>query len=136
MWGIPVEVLALAGVVISAGLAFWGGKRSADTELKIAREKLQAENRIPDAVRDTIRALLSEPDWELRSFDAIKQHVRGLPDEDLRQQLLACGAIAFEGKETGKELWGLRDRNRVRLTPGGTLEAPVLSAPADGPSPF
>jgi hypothetical protein len=108
-------LLGFAGVILGAAIGYLGSKRTADTDLKIAREKLESENRLSNAASAAIKALLVEPDWELRSFDAISKRIRGFSDDELRKLLVSCGAVAFEERGSGRELWGLRERNVARL---------------------
>jgi len=53
---------------------------------------------------EAIRSLLLHPDWEVRSFAAIKRRVGGFDDDELRQLLVRAGVLSFQG-EAGKELW-------------------------------
>jgi hypothetical protein len=76
------------------------------------------EMRTEFMAEEAIRALLRHEQWAQRSFDEIKNRVRGFPDAELRQLLVRAGAVAFtgtRGSNTGKELWGLRERNRQDL---------------------
>ena len=110
-------LIGLAGVIIGGGLGFVGSKRTNETNLRIAREKLAAENKVADEASKAIRALLLEPEWEMRSYEAIRKHIRGFADDELRKLLVACGAVAFEERESRRELWGLRERNASKLQP-------------------
>jgi hypothetical protein len=64
---------------------------------------------------EAIRALLEHEQWRIRSFNEIKRRVRGFEDDELRKLLVRAGAITFEFTRGGKEMWGLRERNRDRL---------------------
>ena len=113
--GVPGELLVLLGMIVGAGFGYLGTRRSTDTTLKIAREQLEAEHRVTDQASVAIRELLARPEWELRSFDAIRKRVRGFSDDELRKLLVACGAVAFDEEDSGRELWGLRERNSAKL---------------------
>jgi hypothetical protein len=91
-------------------------RESAATERLVADEKLQTENRLEIASYQAIRKLLQQTDWQMRSFGAIKHHLRGFLDDELRKLLVAAGAVAFTSEE-GDELWGLLSRNEGRLKP-------------------
>jgi hypothetical protein len=67
------------------------------------QQRLRVELRTQFMAEAALIQLLRHPQWELRSFDA------------LRQLLVRAGALRFEGPN-GQELWGLRDRNEPRLS--------------------
>lgn len=113
---IPKELIVLIGVAIGGGIGFFGTKFTAKTNLTIAREKLAAENRTTDAASAAIGELLRHPQWELRSFEVIQKRVRGFTEDELRKLLVVAGAVSFEEQGTGRELWGLRDRNASKLS--------------------
>lgn len=117
--GISTALIGLVGVALGAILGYLGSKRTADANLKIAREKLESDNRLSNEASEAIKSLLRERDWELRSFDAIRKHIRGFEDDELRKLLVTCGAVSFEERDSGRELWGLRERNVARLKPSG-----------------
>lgn len=78
------------------------------------QKKLREELKLDYSIETAIRQLLKEQGWPLRSFDAIKHHIRGFPDDKLREYLVRSGAIAFEDEE-GVEVWGLLELNKDRL---------------------
>ena len=57
---------------------------------------------------------MKDEEWRLRSFEIIKHHLKGFEDNDLRQILVRAGGISFKSR-SGKELWGLLERNMERL---------------------
>jgi hypothetical protein len=124
-------IIGLAGVGIGAAATYLAAKRNNETNLAIAREKLQTENKLELEASKAIRELLLLPEWQLRSFEAIRKHIRGFSDDELRQLLIASGAVSFDERGTDRELWGLRERNSDRLSPSSRL--PRLSV--KGPSP-
>ena len=83
--------------------------------LQLQKDRLRAELKLEFAAESAIRDLLSEEKWKLRSFDAIKKRLKGFDDDELRKLLIRSGAICFERRDDGKEMWGLRVRNRGRL---------------------
>jgi len=117
----PAEI-ALVGVVFSAML-------SAIVSYFIAQRRLASERRLDIASYQAIRKLLMQTEWQMRSFGAIKHHLRGFEDDELRRLLVAAGAIAFTDEE-GAELWGLLDRNEARIRPRVSNE--IAAAPRPG----
>ena len=79
----------------------------------LARHKLMHELRLQFRTEALLRRVLSHRKWELRSFDAIKHHVGGFEDNDLRQALVRAGAVRFY--RDGKEMWGLLERTQQGL---------------------
>ena len=41
--------------------------------------------------------------------------ILGKPKDELRKLLIRSGALCFERRDDGEELWGLRERNRAEL---------------------
>lgn len=80
----------------------------------LAERKLRRDYRLEFAAEAVARNLLSHPDWELRSLDAIRQRFGGFDDDELRRILMRAGAVRFRSG-TGAEMWGLLERNRGRL---------------------
>jgi hypothetical protein len=76
--------------------------------------KLRRDFRLEFAAEAVARRLLNDREWRLRSFEIIKHHLAGFSDDELRKVLVRAGAIHFESA-SGKELWGLLERNRHRL---------------------
>jgi hypothetical protein len=97
--------------MITAVVAFWGGRMTSAT----ARERLRAEMRTEFMVHEAINQLLHHKEWTRRSFGIIKYHIRGFADDELRKLLVSAGAVAFDGRKVvdGEriEYWGLRTRN-------------------------
>lgn len=97
--------------VVAAALTAWGTSKAQERKI---REELRTEFMAEQAVR----VLLEHKDWELRSFRAIKRHVGGFEDNELRKLLIRAGALTFwqnRGAPGEKEMWGLRTRNEDRL---------------------
>jgi hypothetical protein len=108
-----------------------------------ATSRLRREFQLEYAAERAAKELLTHEDWGLRSFTVIARHLSGFGDDELRKLLVRAGAIRFNSK-SGKELWGLLERNRERL--GGkityvtevpevaeTEDGPELASPSDGP---
>jgi hypothetical protein len=101
---------AVIAAVISAGVAIAAAVVSGWTASNLQRDRLKQELKTEFMAEEAIVALLSDKDWKLRSFKAIKRHLNGFDDNALRQLLVRSGALCFTGA-TGIELWGLRHRN-------------------------
>lgn len=135
----PVDIvtalIGLAGIAIGSVATYLATRKTNATNLRIATEKLESENRLTNQASNAIAELLRHPKWELRSFEAISKHVRGFEDDELRKLLVASGAVSFEQVGTGRELWGLRERNAGRLAPDPNAEPFMTHAVAAGPAP-
>lgn len=79
----------------------------------LARHRLMHELRLQFRTEALLRKLLQHRKWELRSFDAIKHHVGGFEENELRQSLVRAGAVRFY--RDGIEMWGLLERTRQGL---------------------
>jgi hypothetical protein len=74
---------------------------------------LNKKYRLEDTAERVVHELLHQ-NWPLRSFRVIRHHVGGFSDTELRKLLVRAGAIRFMSA-SGRELWGLLDRNRRLL---------------------
>ena len=86
------------------------------------RDNLRQELKLEYSIETAIIQLLGKQGWKQRSIKAIKRHIRGFADDELRQYLVRAGAVAFEGRpdpDSGErskdpeeqELWGLLKNN-------------------------
>ncbi len=82
--------------------------------LHIQGERLETELRTEFMAEEAVKRLLNHPNWQQRSFKAIKEKVGGFEDDELRKLLVRAGAIRFWDRRKG-ELWGLRERNESEL---------------------
>lgn len=77
--------------------------------------KLVKEYQLTDKVDTLITSLLSQPEWKLRTFQAISDKVGGFEPNELRKSLVRAGAVRFytidSHTKEKKELWGLLARN-------------------------
>ena len=131
----PVIAALITGAVsllTSAAVTLWVAQQraSVDKELTtlkgkldegVADLKVRLENRTLFQVERIAHELLMMPAWDLRSFEAIKRRLGGFEDNEIRQILIRAGALQFKGKG-GKEMWGLLERNRLRLQKRSTDE--------------
>lgn len=137
---IIVALVGLAGVMIGAVGTYFATRRTNATNLQIARDRLNEENRLSIETRKTIHNLLSIDAWPLRSFSAIHERFSGLGADEMRSHLRAAGAISFRGTDGGEQ-WGLLERNKEKLPPkeGAALAAfhhsaaSVMLRPDGGP---
>lgn len=137
----PVIAAVITGAVsllTSGAVALWVAQQRAiaDKELAILKVKLdegvadlkvRLENRTLFQAERVAHELLMMPAWDLRSFEAIKRRLGGFEDNEIRQTLIRAGALQFIGKG-GKEMWGLLERNRLRLQKKSTDDEQAAGA--------
>lgn len=108
-------VLGIVGAVI---VSYFTARFTAKQE----QVRLRAELKLENSIEAAIIQLLDKQNWELRSFQTIKRHIRGFSDDELRQHLVRAGAIAFDDQTRAKEgpekveRWGLLSKNVERLS--------------------
>ena len=81
-------------------------------EIDLQEQRLRAELRTEYMAEEAINQLLRKAEAK-RTFEAIKARVGGFSDEELRRLLVRAGALRYEKRGDGTELWGLRDRNEI-----------------------
>ncbi|MFD4760889.1 hypothetical protein ACFWOJ_18945 [Streptomyces sp. NPDC058439] len=88
-------------------------RQQAKQAVELKREDLRTEYMAEAA----IRRLLIHPEWEKRSFGAIRQRLGdGFTDTELRKLLVRAGAVRLPDKDKKDlELWGLAERNEDEL---------------------
>lgn len=140
----PDAAMGVPGFIVTALVSVLCAGITAAATVWLSERKLQREHRLDFAAEGVAHALLMDRRWRLRSFTVIQHHLGGFTEDGLRQILVRAGAIRFKSK-TGKELWGLLERNRDRLgmqtvdsEPGwrladGTEVPAVPEAPAKPP---
>lgn len=69
------------------------------------------------------KAILMDRNCRYRTFRAIKYHLCGFTDDELRKILVRAGGIRFTAGE--QEVWGLFSRNRKYLCVDEIKEAPT-----------
>ena len=105
----------MAGAVLSGVIALVVATLTSAAGFLLQRERLRQELRTEFMAEQALVALLTHPDWTLRSFAAIRRKVGGFEENDLRQLLIRAGALRFERRD-GEEMWGLRRLNEHLLT--------------------
>jgi hypothetical protein len=74
-------------------------------------------------------AMLKERNSRYRSFRALKYHLSGFADDDLRKILVRAGGIRLTAG--GQEVWGLLARNREYLSNDAIEEVPTTEVAFD-----
>lgn len=94
------------GGVVLAVLAYYLAKKRSKTKKDLTHE----------AAEEIILELLND-EWPMRKFTTIKSRLGGLEEDEIRQALLRVGAVKFKGQK-GEELWGLKEKNQGKVSPG------------------
>jgi hypothetical protein len=116
----PVIAALVTGAVslVTSGLvAVW-----------VTRLKALLDNRTLFQAERVAHELLMMPAWNLRTFKAIKHHLGFEDDNKIREVLIRAGALRFERKGDGAEMWGLLERNRHLLQQKPEAAADTKSA--------
>ncbi len=103
----------LAAAIVSAVVALITSIIGASAMFFIQKDRLRTELKLEFATETAVRELLSDERWTFRTFEAIQKRFQGFEPDELRKCLIRSGALSFEGE--GKEMWGLRERNREKL---------------------
>ena len=101
------SIVALVGVYIS-----YRKVRQEVERLELERGKIEAQFGQELSAERAARKLLECTRWKRRTFNAIKFHLRGFDDDELRKILIRAGAICFQ---EDVETWGLLERNKIEL---------------------
>ncbi len=81
---------------------------------RVQEERLKKELKTEFMAEKVAKDLLSNKQWEQRSFETIQKRLGGFKEDELRKILVRAGAVRFEG-DNGEELWGLISRNESKL---------------------
>jgi hypothetical protein len=103
----------VAAAIVAGVVALFTAFITAIVTIVLAERKLRRDFRLEFAAEHVARELMSDARWDQRSFDAIQSRLGGFADDDLRRILVRAGAIRFT--VSGKEHWGLLERNREHL---------------------
>jgi hypothetical protein len=99
--------LTILGLLVTIIVSFGTAKIAARRD----RDRLREELKLEYSIENAIRKLLSNKEYQKRSFGKIKHHLRGFRcDDELRVALIRAGAVAFSG-DGEDEMWGLISRN-------------------------
>jgi len=100
-------ITAIISAIVSSCIAVFSANITVRSQIK----RLEREYKLEYQTERIVRQLLGHPKWKLRTFKAIKYHVAGFEDNDLRRILIRVGAIRFEDAQK-VEIWGLLSRNK------------------------
>ena len=101
------SLVALAGVVFS-----YIKMRQDLQRIKLEQRKIEAQYGQELSAERAARKLLECTRWKRRTFQALKYHMGGYDDDELRRILIRAGAIRFK---EDVETWGLIERNETVL---------------------
>ena len=106
---------ALIGVVVGAlltGLINFGlQKRQFQHNLDMFR----LENKSKETVKTILKDMLWHKKFIDRSMDALKQHIGGYSEDEIRQLLHEVGGVKVTRKKDGTEWWYLKEREEERI---------------------
>lgn len=81
---------------------------------RIQERHLKQELRTEFMAEEAAKQLLSNANWEKRSFAEISKRLGGFEENELRKILVRAGAVRFKNGDK-EELWGLISRNKDAL---------------------
>ena len=97
---------ALSAVIVSY-IGFRVQKWKFEKDFEHDRERIRTEF----MAERVARQLLDSKTFRRRTFKMIQKRLGGFDDDELRKILVRAGAVRFVGGRTGKEFWGLVERN-------------------------
>jgi hypothetical protein len=135
MWSsVIAPVVSILTALIAAWVSFRVARDSAKSDLRQAEDRLRQDYAVEFAAEKVARALMTDSEWNWRSFKVIQHHLGGFSEDELRRLLVRAGAIRATAKD-GSELWGLLERNgdliglesveagrKTRITPAGQIQ--------------
>ena len=106
---IPAVIAGVVAILVSLLTSI----RDTRHQLELQEQRLRTELRTEFMAEEAINQLLRQAEPK-RSFERIKTRLGdGFTDEELKRMLVRAGALRYVQEGTGKELWGLRDRNET-----------------------
>lgn len=96
---------ALLGVIVGGGISWLLNRQQFANQLRLHRE----QHKVEFMAEETARHFLSHKSFTDRSFDALRKHLGGFGDDELRKILVRAGAIRIY-REDGSEWWRLLSR--------------------------
>jgi len=96
---------ALLGALVGGGISWLLNRQQFANQLRILREQHKTEF----MAEDTARHFLSHKGFTDRSFEALKMHLGGFEDDELRKILVRAGAMRVY-RDDGSEWWRLLSR--------------------------
>lgn len=96
---------ALLGAVVGGGISYLLNRQQLANQLRVQQETHKVEY----MAETTARHFLSHKGYTDRSFETLRNHLGGFPDDELRRILVRAGAIRVY-REDGSEWWRLLAR--------------------------
>lgn len=96
---------ALLGAAVGGGISYLLNRQQLQNQLRV----LQEQHKVEFMAEETARHFLSHKSYTDRSFDALRKHLGGFEDNELRKILVRAGAIRVF-REDGSEWWRLLSR--------------------------
>ena len=95
----------MLGALVGGGISWLLNRQQFANQLRILREQHKTEY----MAEDTARHFLSHKSFTDRSFEALKMHLGGFEDDELRKILVRAGAMRVY-RDDGSEWWRLLSR--------------------------
>jgi hypothetical protein len=95
----------------------------------LTTRKMRPDFKLEFAAEGLAKAILMDRKWRYRTFRALKYHLGGFTDDELRKILIRAGGIRFTAG--GQEVWGLLSRNREFLCVDEIKETPTARVAFD-----
>ncbi|WP_374664208.1 hypothetical protein [Ramlibacter sp.] len=96
---------ALCGALVGGGISYLLNRQQHAHQLRMLRE----QHKVEYMAEETARHFLSHKGFTDRSFEALRNHLGGFADDELRKILVRAGAIRVY-REDGSEWWRLLSR--------------------------
>lgn len=96
---------ALCGALVGGGISYLLNRQQHAHQLRMLRE----QHKVEYMAEETARHFLSHKGFTDRSFEALRNHLGGFTDDELRKILVRAGAIRVY-REDGSEWWRLLSR--------------------------
>lgn len=103
-----MDIYEFLGTIVTAAVTGY-------ITFRIQERRLKQELKTEFMVEKVIKDLLSQELWKKRNFSEIRKRLGGFSDDELRKLLVRAGAVRFEKRNSGEELWGLMSRNKEEL---------------------
>jgi 5-bromo-4-chloroindolyl phosphate hydrolysis protein len=96
---------ALFGAIVGGVISFLLNRQQFKNQLELVK----AQHRTEYMAENTVRHFLSHKGFTDRSFEALRNHIGGFDDEELRKILVRAGAMRVY-RDDGSEWWRLVSR--------------------------
>lgn len=95
----------------------------------LTTRKMRADFKLQFAAEGLAKAILMDRKCRYRPFSALKHHLGGFSDDELRKILIRAGGIRYTAG--GQEVWGLLSRNREFLCVDVIEDTPATGGAVD-----